>query len=304
MHRAQLDGQSIIVTGAASGIGFFIAEGLARLGAQIIVAARSAEKAQSAIALLPESARHRHLILNLADLESVRSAGSSIGDGPPVHGLVMNAGVIAAHPTFTEGPFGVESTVGVNVLAHLEFLRLSFPALEQAPAARIISTGSFLTKKIPFDADGWLAPSAYHPRAAYAMSKHAAEIIGFELDRRLTRTGSSVRSVVSHPGSAIDALTPDRPPMHQRSTLVRTLATIAAPAFARIVHGKEEAAQPAIAAMTTPEIPANAYFGPRTGVTGTPTLTTPVSTSLSPALGRRVWSEAEELLGNPIISET
>ena len=164
MQRARLDGQSII--GAApSGIGFFIAEGLARLGAQIIVASRSAQRAQSAIALLPEPARHRHLTLNLADLESVRPAGSSVGDGPPVHGLIMNAGVIAAHPTSTEGPSGVEATVGVNVLAHLEFLRLSFPALEQAPAARVISTGSFLTKKIPFDADGWLVPSEYHPRA-------------------------------------------------------------------------------------------------------------------------------------------
>ena len=303
MDTPRLDGQSIIVTGATSGIGFFVAEGLARLGAQIIVAARSAEKAQSAIALLAEPARHRHLELDRADLESVRGAGLRIGAGPPVHGLVMNAGVIAAHPTYSEGPFGVEYTVGVNVLAHLEFLRLSFPALTHATEARVISTGSFLTKKIPFDADGWLAPSAYRPRAAYAMSKHAAEIVGFELDRRLVASGSRVRSVVSHPGSAIDALTPDRPPLHQRSALVRTLAAAVAPVFSRVVQGKDAAAQPAIAAMTTPMLPAAAYFGPRTGATGAPILTTPVPTSLSPELGRSVWQQVEERLGAPIIPE-
>ncbi|WP_271984072.1 SDR family NAD(P)-dependent oxidoreductase [Pseudoclavibacter terrae] len=303
MNTSRLEGQSVLVTGATSGIGFFIAEGLARLGAQIIVAARSAERAQTAIALFPEPGRHRHLELDLSDLASVRAAGSRVGTGQPVHGLVMNAGVIAAHPSYVEGPFGVESTVGVNVLAHLEFLRLSFPALMRAPAARVVSTGSFLTRKIPFDAEDWLTPGSYRPRVAYAASKHAAEILGFELDRRLIGGGSPVRSIVSHPGSAIDALTPDRPPLHQRPAVVRALATVMGPVFSKVAQGKDVAAQPAIAAMTAPVLPAEAYFGPRTGATGTPILASPVPTSLSPELGRHVWTQVEERLGASIIPE-
>ena len=150
MQTSRLDGRTILVTGASSGIGFFVAEGLARLGAHIIVAARSTTKAQAAIRQLPERGQHRHLELDLSDLESIRSAGTLIGDDGPLDGIIMNAGIIAASPVYTTGPFGIESTVDVNVLAHMEFLRLILPALQQSPTARIVSTGSMLTKKIPF----------------------------------------------------------------------------------------------------------------------------------------------------------
>jgi NAD(P)-dependent dehydrogenase (short-subunit alcohol dehydrogenase family) len=304
VQTSRLDGRRILVTGAGSGIGYFIAEGLARLGAHVVVAARSASRAHTAIGLLPEPSRHRHLQLDLSDRESIWSAGTALrGDGP-LDGFIMNAGVIAASPTYTTGPFGVESTVDVNVLAHLELLRFAHPALEEAPAARIVSTGSMLTKKISFDIDNWLAQSSYRPRVAYAMSKHAAEILGFELDRRLLAAGSRVRSVVTHPGGAIDALTPDRPPLHQRPLPVRLLAPALAPMFSRLVEGKESAAQSAIAAMATPSLPAHPYIGPRHGASGVPAFATPVPSSSDAVFGARLWSETEAILAGPILQSS
>lgn len=298
-----ISGRTIIVTGSGSGIGFFVAEGLARRGARIIVAARSSSKAKAAIELLPEPTRHRHLELDLADLKSIRAAGALIEASGPIDGIVMNAGVIAASPTYTTGPFGVESTVDVNTLAHIEFLRLVLPSLQQAPNARIVSTGSMLTKKIPFDMENWLAQVSYHPRTAYAMSKHAAEIFGFELDRRLISTGSNIRSIVTHPGSAIDALTPDRPPIHRRSLVIRTIAPALAPVFSHRVQGKESAAQAAIAAMTMSLSPAAKYIGPWRGATGVPAATDPVWSSTDPAIGAQLWSAAEAILATPILTE-
>lgn len=300
MHTSRLDGRTIIVTGASSGIGYFIAEGLARLGAHIIVAARSAKNAQAAIEQLPEPGRHRHLELDLSNLESIRSAGTMVGNSGPLDGFIMNAGIIAAPPAYTTGPFGVESTVDVNVLAHMEFLRLALPALEQSQSARIISTGSMLTKTIPFDIDNWLAQNSYRPRVAYAMSKHAAEILGFELDRRLLASGSRIRSVVTHPGGAIDALTPDRPPLHQRSRPIRFIAPAIAPLVSKLVQGKESAAQPAIAAMATPSIPAHPYIGPRRGATGEPIFATPVPSTSDETIAAKLWGETETILTNPI----
>lgn len=300
MHTSRIDGRTILITGASSGIGYFIAEGLARLGAHIIVAARSAEKAQSAIDLLPEPARHRHLQLDLSDLESIRAAGAEIAEGSPLDGLVMNAGVIAASPTYTTGPFGVESTVDVNTLAHTELFRLARPALERAPSARVVSTGSMLTRTIPFDPNNWLAQTSYRPRVSYAMSKHAAEILGLELDRRLIDSGSNIRSVVAHPGGAIDALTPDRAPLHRRSPLTRLIAPAITPLFSRVVQGKESAAQPAIAAITTPALPAQAYIGPRHRATGAPEFATPVPSSSDTAVGAWLWNEVEAILTHPI----
>lgn len=302
MDTSRLDGRTIIVTGASGGIGYFIAEGLAHLGAHIIVAARSAEKAQAAIELLPEPGRHRHLELDLSNLESIRSAGTLVGNSGPLDGLIMNAGIIAASPDYSTGPFSVESTVDVNVLAHMEFLRLTLPALQQSPSARIVSTGSMLTRKIPFDIDNWIAENSYRPRVAYAMSKHAAEILGFELDRRLIASGSRIRSVVTHPGGAIDALTPDRPPLHQRPLPIRLTATALAPLFSQLVQGKESASQPAIAAMATPALPAHPYIGPRRGATGAPVFATPVTSSADESVGVRLWAETETILANPVLT--
>ena len=301
MDLSRLDGRTILVTGAGSGIGFFIAEGLARRGADIIVAARSAMKAQTAIDLLPEPGRHRHLALDLSDRDSVRRAGALVGGGDALDGLVMNAGVIAASPTLTTGAFGVESTVDVNVVAHMEFLRLALPALEQSPSARVVSTGSMLTKAIPFALDNWRGQASYRPRVAYAMSKHAAEILGFELDRRLIASGSRIRSVVSHPGGAIDALTPDRPPLHQRSRLIRALAPAIGPVFSRFVQGKESAAQSAIAALAAPTLGERPYIGPRHGASGAPHVATPVASSVDEVLGAALWAEIETILGAPVL---
>lgn len=303
MHTPRIDGRTILVTGASSGIGYFIAEGLARLGAHIIVAARSAEKAQAAIDLLPEPGNHQHLQFDLSDLASIRSAGAAIAEGAPLDGLIMNAGVIAAPPAYMTGPFGVESTVDVNTLAHLEFLRLALPALQRAQSARIVSTGSMLTRRIPFDPDNWLAQTSYRPRVAYAMSKHAAEILGFELDRRLVGSGSSIRSVVTHPGGAIDALTSDRPPLHRRSPLVRVIAPAVAPLVSRLVQGKESAALPAVAAITTLSLPTQPYIGPRHKAAGAPEFIAPMPSSVDPAAGARLWNEVETILARPILTK-
>lgn len=300
MHTQRLDSRTIVVTGATSGIGYFVAEGLADLGARIIVAARSVQKANAVLELLPGSDRHRHLPFDLSDIESVRAAGRQIAAEGPIDGLVMNAGIIGATPHFTRGPFDVESTAGLNVLAHLEFLRLAMPALQQAPAARIVSVGSMLTRKIPFDRSAWLSRDQYHPRRAYAMSKHAAEILGFELDRRLRADASHIASVVTHPGGAIDALTPDRPPLHQRSAWLRVAAATLGPLSSRLVQGKDVAAQPAIAAIAAPALPAMSYIGPSRAATGNPALARPVATSTDPELGRWLWRETERILGNRI----
>lgn len=302
MQTTRLDGRTVIVTGATSGIGFFIAEGLAHLGARIIIAARSDTKVEAAISLLPHPARHSRLALDLSDLESIRAAGSRIGAGEPVDGLVMNAGVISPKQTYTTGPFDVESTVAVNVAAHMELLRLAMPALLQVPSARIVSTGSMLTRKIPFDRSNWLAQRDYRPRAAYAASKHAAEILGLELDRRLVASGSQARSVVSHPGGAIDSLTPDRPPLHRRPALLRAATTVLGPLFSGLVQGKEAAAQPAIASVSAAALPEPAYIGPARGAAGAPVPASPVDSSVDPDNGTWLWNEMERILGRPILA--
>lgn len=304
LELGRLDGRTVAVTGATSGIGYFIAEQLAALGAEIIVVARSEERSRHAISLLPHSGAHRFLEMDLADVDSVRRAGEELRDTPQLDGVVMNAGLIAAPKSFEEGPFGVELTVGTNFLSHVELLRLALPSLERSSGgARVVSMGSMLTQRIPFDPNNWLSQESYRPRAAYAMSKHATEILGFELSRALRARNSSVTSIVAHPGGAIDVLTADRPGIHTRPGIVRAAARVLRPAFSSIVQGKDSAAASAVAAIAALDLPPHeVYIGPRRNAAGPPMITEPVATSRDPELGALLWNEAERIIGAPIVA--
>ncbi|RYB94960.1 SDR family NAD(P)-dependent oxidoreductase [Nocardioides oleivorans] len=297
-----LTGRTVAVTGGASGIGYFVAEDLAWRGARIVLVARSAARARTARALLPRPDTHRILTMDLTDAASVRSAGTTLGQEASLHALVLNAGVIDAPRARTTGPYGVEWTVAVNALAHLELLGPAMPALERAGTARVVSTGSLLTRRISFDRANWLGQRAYEPRTAYAMSRHVAEILGFELGRRLAALGSAVTSVVAHPGSAIDVLTPDREGIHHRGPVVRRLATALGPVVAPIVHGKDRAARPAAAAVAATSLPRLAYVGPHRTAVGRPVLAQPVPSTADPHLGAWLWERAEEIIGHPVLA--
>ncbi|MGA9226965.1 MAG: SDR family NAD(P)-dependent oxidoreductase, partial [Mesobacillus sp.] len=76
MLNENLEGKTVIITGANSGIGFEAAKTLAEKGAHVIMAARNIEKGQIAIdAILIENKNaHVELMqLDLADLNSVRA---------------------------------------------------------------------------------------------------------------------------------------------------------------------------------------------------------------------------------------
>nr|WP_314142181.1 SDR family NAD(P)-dependent oxidoreductase [uncultured Rhodococcus sp.] len=303
LKNDRLDGRTVAVTGATSGIGYFIAEQLAALGAEIIVVARSEQRGRHAISLLPHPGRHRFLEMDLADVDSVRRAGEELRDTPQLHGLVMNAGLIAAPTSMEKGPFDVELTVGTNFFSHVELLRLALPSLKRTSGARIVSMGSALTQRIPFDGNNWLSQESYRPRAAYAMSKHATEILGFELSRRLRTRNSSVASIVAHPGGAIDVLTADRPGIHTRSGIVRAAARVLEPAFSSMVQGKDSAAAPAVAAMAARDLPpGEVYIGPRRNAAGPPTIAEPVDSSQDPELGAFLWNETERIIGAPVLT--
>src|SRR5262245_53910807 len=72
----KLDGKIAIVTGGNAGIGIEISRGLARRGAEVVIAARNAETAGAARdAIVGETgAKVHHVPLDLSDLRSVAAA--------------------------------------------------------------------------------------------------------------------------------------------------------------------------------------------------------------------------------------
>ncbi|NED55020.1 SDR family NAD(P)-dependent oxidoreductase, partial [Micromonospora aurantiaca] len=89
-----LSGRRAVVTGANSGIGYHTALQLARHGASVVLACRSAERGQAAFDRMSAAAPGADIelgSLDLADLASVRAFAARYGDDP-LDILVNNAG--------------------------------------------------------------------------------------------------------------------------------------------------------------------------------------------------------------------
>jgi uncharacterized protein with NAD-binding domain and iron-sulfur cluster len=119
----KMDGRTVVVTGANSGIGLAAARELGRAGAHVVLAVRDLEKGERAAAEVPGDREVRRL--DLADLASVRAFAEAWSGGLDV--LVNNAGVMAVPEGRTAD--GFELQFGTNHLAHFALTGLLVPAL-------------------------------------------------------------------------------------------------------------------------------------------------------------------------------
>lgn len=111
-------GRVAIVTGANSGLGYVTALELARHGAEVVMACRSAEKGEATAARIEDVAsgpKPRVLQLDLGNLDSVGRFADSFS-GVRVDLLVNNAGVMMTPQRTTAD--GFELQLGTNHLGH------------------------------------------------------------------------------------------------------------------------------------------------------------------------------------------
>jgi NAD(P)-dependent dehydrogenase (short-subunit alcohol dehydrogenase family) len=198
-----LAGRTAVVTGANGGLGLEIAKALAGAGAAVVMAARDEQRAAAAreqIAAAHPQAALDVVPLDLASLESVATAADAIlARHVPLDLLVNNAGVMGIPERRTQD--GFEMQFGVNHLGHWALTARLLPALEQAPAARIVtltSTAHHMGRPVD-PADPHLHGS-YGPWRAYGQSKLANFHFGIGLQRELARAGSTTSSLIAHPG--------------------------------------------------------------------------------------------------------
>ncbi|MFH8556909.1 SDR family NAD(P)-dependent oxidoreductase [Streptomyces celluloflavus] len=270
VHRLpRAAGKTFLVTGGNAGIGYFVAEQLAGTGAAVVLGCRDLAKAESAMASIRSrvpGARVRHLRLDLADLPSLKATADTL-DLPHLDAVVHNAGVALDEPPRRVTKDGHELMFGTNHLGHFALTRWLAPLLSAAPAGRVVTVGSFVAKSEQLDPDDLQSRNDYRPKRAYGRSKLAQMYFGFALDRRLRAAGSTVRSVVVHPGGALDSLTPARPQVHMRTSAERMAGLPAG----LLLQGKEAGAWPAVRAVLDPDVAGGQLWGPRVfGLRGRP----------------------------------
>ena len=190
----------VLVTGATAGIGRQTALELAKLGAHVIVVARSPDKTKRVIEELKQQSGNVHIDSFLADLSSMHSirelANAVLVKYPRIDVLVNNAGALNVKRETTVD--GYERTFATNHLAYFLLAQLLLPALEAAPSGRIVNVSSDAHRTGRLDFSDLQASRSYSTFKAYGRSKLANLYFTRELARRLSGTRVTVNAL--HPG--------------------------------------------------------------------------------------------------------
>jgi NAD(P)-dependent dehydrogenase (short-subunit alcohol dehydrogenase family) len=195
-----LAGRTAAVTGATSGLGLATAEGLARLGAAVLLVVRDEVKgARVRTQLLQDvpGADVRVERCDVSDLADVRRFATDLDVGQ-LDVLVHNAG--AMPPSRTESPQGHELTMAVHVLGPLLMTELLRPVLA-GHAARVlfVTSGGMYGQRLRAD-DPEFTLGEYSGTTAYARSKRAQVELLPVLAERWGPEGVGVHA--THPGWA------------------------------------------------------------------------------------------------------
>ena len=289
------NGKVVIVTGGNSGIGYEAALALAGKHANVILTARNIEKGEAAarnVRTKYPQAQITVMQLDLADLKSVRNfVQAFLAKYKQLDILINNAGVMALPKRKTAD--GFEMQFGTNHLGHFALTGLLLPILKATPNARVVtvSSGVHTSGDIHFDDLQW--EKSYERWGAYAQSKLANLLFAYELQRKLSATGSSLISVGCHPGYAATNLQAAGPQM-EGSAVRLWMMNLANAIFAQ---GQDMGALPTLYAAVAADVNGCDYIGPKGGMRGYPAKAMSNNKSYDEALAKRLWQVSEKLTG-------
>ena len=188
-----------LITGANSGIGRATAVALAKSGATVLLACRSAEATRPVLDEIGPQAEH--IPLDLADLRSVRACAEQfLARDEPLDVLVNNAGVAGQKGVTAQG---FELTFGVNHLGHFLLTTLLLDRLAAGGGdrpARVVNVSSNAhlgAKGVDFDAVRRRTRS-FGGLREYQVSKLCNVLFTQELARRVD--ADRVATYAVHPG--------------------------------------------------------------------------------------------------------
>ena len=290
-----LEGRIALVTGANSGLGLESVRALAKRGATVILACRSAQRADATKTQLLEEGCTRLdcLDLDLADLNSVQRAAETVTKRYGALDLLLNnAGVMAPPRTLTSQ--GHELQFGVNHLGHMALTQKLLPLMKDRPDPRVVTvtSGAQYFGKIRWDDLNWSA--GYDRYGAYGQSKLANVMFALELDARLRHQNSNVCSLAAHPGIARTELQPTA--LANGGNRAEALAyRLMDPLFQSAAMG----ALPQLHAATAGTAQGGEHYGPGGwgGLRGEPARCRIAPAALDPHQRQRLWSLSEELIG-------
>ena len=178
-------------------------------------------------------------------------------------------------------------------LGHFALTGLLFPALQQAPAARVVTVASLAHRNGKMKWDDLQSERRYDGWGAYNDSKLANVLFAKELDRRARKAGLNLISVPVHPGISRTNIFDNGP---GRANLKARMVSLLAPV---ITQDDAMGALPTEFAATAATVRGGDYIGPD-GLgefKGYPKVVTPRPQALDVASAERLWQVSEQLTG-------
>ncbi len=168
-----LSGQRAVITGATSGIGRAVADGVVALGADVIVTSRALDRAQSvADDISADSGRDAAtgMALDTGDFDQIRDFATEVAAGGAIDMLLHNAGALTAERRIN--PSGMELTLASHLVGPYLLTKLLRPSL--ALGARVIwmSSGGMYTEPLVVKRLE-MSEDRYRGSVAYARAKRA-----------------------------------------------------------------------------------------------------------------------------------
>jgi protochlorophyllide reductase len=239
---------SVLVTGASSGLGLATATELAAAGRHVVLACRSVERGEAAVASIRQrtpDASLEVLQVDVASLKSVRAAVTTLltsSDRPPLHDIVCNAGIQIVDGV-QRSVDGYELTFATNHLGHFLLITGLLDHIVEPGRIVLVSSGTHYgpPRSAGFPEPRWADPreladpavaerdpSARAGRVRYATSKLANIYVAHELARRLS--GRQITVNAFDPGLMPETgLARDYPPWMQRIYLRAAPLLVRAP---------------------------------------------------------------------------
>jgi NAD(P)-dependent dehydrogenase (short-subunit alcohol dehydrogenase family) len=199
----RMDGRTVLVTGAASGLGRASACGFARLGATVLTVGRNERRAQEAadqVTAAVPGADVRAIACDISRLPAIRRLAERLhAELDRLDVLVNNAGVMPGERTRSAD--GYELMFATHVLAPFALTKLLADLLAAAGPGRVVnvSSGGMYNQSIPAG-DLQSDRTGYGPKKLYARTKREQVVISEQWAERLRGQNVVVHSM--HPGWA------------------------------------------------------------------------------------------------------
>jgi NAD(P)-dependent dehydrogenase (short-subunit alcohol dehydrogenase family) len=195
--------QTILITGATSGLGLALAGAFAERGATVLLHGRDEKRGTAILDEIKQETGNSKLQFYCADLASLQQtaelARRIAAEQPRLDVLVNNAAVGFGKDSSKRemSRDGYELRFAVNYLASYLIVRELLPKLKASAPARIVNVAS--VGQAPLNFDDIMSERGYSGVTAYRQSKLAMVAWTFDLAAALANTGVTANSL--HPAS-------------------------------------------------------------------------------------------------------